>query len=190
MPGAAAGTVIFQKIRPSLMPRVRPALIRSTLTCSKAARAFRYIRGKEITEAATIQPSQVCTSLMLKVPYSQLPSGLRREKSSSRKKPATVGAGHGQGEEPVNQRPGFRLGPHNAPAAQMPRKKQITVATAPVFREIHRGRQSSCLNICQIASIDVFSFFRQSNAIILHREGDEKKPEAFLPRTAGEGRPG
>ena len=86
MPGAAAGTVIFQKIRPSLMPRVRPALIRSTLTCSKAARAFRYIRGKEITEAATIQPSQVCTSLMLKVPYSQLPSGLRREKSSSRKK--------------------------------------------------------------------------------------------------------
>ena len=44
-------------------------------------------------------------------------------------------------------------------ASQMPRKKQMIVATIPVFREIHRGLQSKACRMDRSSSIHMPSFF-------------------------------
>ena len=50
-----------------------------------------YISGNEITVAAMIHPSHVCTTLIPKFSNKKIPNGLLLLKISNRKKPATVG---------------------------------------------------------------------------------------------------
>ena len=144
MPGPADGMTTFQNIFISDMPSVLPAYTRFTSICSKAALALRYISGKAITVAAIIHPNQDCTTFMLKVSYRKLPRGLRLLNRISRKKPATVG-GSTSGSVRMPSSTDFAAGPRliTLLAANIPKKNEMAVATAPVFREIHSGLQSS-----------------------------------------------
>ena len=66
IPGAERGRIIFQKIFVSDNPKVLPACTKSLGTKAKLALAFLYIRGREITVAAIIQPKKDWTILMPK----------------------------------------------------------------------------------------------------------------------------
>ncbi len=137
------GTMIFQKIFLSDKPRVLPAWIMSTSTCSKAALAFRYIKGNAMTKAAMTQPGHVCTIFILNSSKRNLPKGLRRLKIKSRKNPATVG-GSTKGNVKIPSTMDFAVlfSLMISLAAPIPRKNVSTVARIPVLREIKRGLQS------------------------------------------------
>ena len=85
IPGPAAGMTTRQKIRLSLIPRVWPAWIRFISTCSKAARALRYISGNATTTEAKMALYQFMTSFTPKCCMKKMPSGRFAPKSSSRK---------------------------------------------------------------------------------------------------------
>ena len=96
--------------------------------------------GNAITVAARIQPAQVWTALNPNASYRKPPTGLLRLKIRSRIKPATVG-GRTSGSVRIPSRTArnrvlFRTA---RLAAHTPRKKESTVATTPVFNEIHNG---------------------------------------------------
>ena len=95
-----------------------------------------------------MHPFHVCTILKSKFSRRNFPKGLRRLKIISRKKPATVGGStRGIVRIPSNTAlvTGFIF--IIFLAHQIPRKNAIVVATAPVFREIHKGDQLiSCIN--------------------------------------------
>ena len=142
IPGPAVGMTTVQKILLSLMPSVLPAAIKFTSTCSNAARAFRYISGNAITDAAITQPFQVCTILISKLSSRNAPNGRLRLNSKSRMKPATVGGStRGMVRIPSSMplEKGFIF--ITSLAKNIPRKNAITVAVKPVFNEIHKGLQ-------------------------------------------------
>lgn len=122
--------------------------MRFTSTCSKAARALRYINGKAMTAAAITHPFQVCTTLKSKLSSKNFPNGLRRLNIRSRKKPATVG-GSTSGIVRIPSRTALDTGFSFMIflAQKIPKKNAMTVATKPVFKEIHSGLQLiSCIN--------------------------------------------
>ena len=95
-----------------------------------------------------MHPFHVCTILKSKFSRRNFPKGLRRLKIISRKKPATVGGStRGIVRIPSNTAlvTGFIF--IIFLAHQIPRKNAMVVATAPVFKEIHKGDQLiSCIN--------------------------------------------
>lgn len=154
IPGPAVGITIFQKIFVSDMPSVRPAYTRFTSICSIAALAFRYISGNEITIAAITHPIHVCTTLKPNSSNKNAPTGLLLLNNNSKKKPATVG-GITIGSVKIPSSTAFFPGEAFTafPAANIPRKNEITVAATPVFKEIYRGLQSRFFNISVTSSI-------------------------------------
>ena len=136
------------------MPSVRPAYTRFTSICSIAALAFRYISGNEITIAAITHPIHVCTTLKPNSSNKNAPTGLLLLNNNSKKKPATVG-GITIGSVKIPSSTAFFPGEAFTafPAANIPRKNEITVAATPVFKEIYRGLQSRFFNISVTSSI-------------------------------------
>ena len=97
-----------------------------------------------MTDAAIMQPSQVCTTLMFRDAYIHAPKGRLNEKRRSRKKPDTVGASiMGRISMLSTTDFTFRGSFMTCLATSIPRKKHMTVATIPVFREIQNGLQSN-----------------------------------------------
>ena len=63
-------------------------------------------------------------------------------------------------------------------AAHTPRKKHNTVATAPVFREIHKGDQSRSPRIVRTSSMASFASYRLKE----YWQHDARPPERALKR--------
>ena len=144
IPGAAAGRVIFQKIVHSDSPRVRPAWMILMSTCSKAPLAFRYMRGNAMTVAAITHPVQDWMIRMLKVSRRKEPKGRLTLNNNSKKNPATVG-GRTKGSVRMLSMTARSRGDIRSTsyAAPIPRKKEISVAAKPVFKDMNSGLQSS-----------------------------------------------
>ena len=123
-----------QKIRLSLIPRVWPAWIRFISTCSKAARALRYISGNAITAAAITQPFQVCTILISKLSRRKLPKGLFRLKISSRKKSSHCRRKYQRkSKDPIQYCSGSRLQLHDLSGAKYSQEKKRSLWLPDLF---------------------------------------------------------
>ena len=74
IPGPAVGMITLRKILNSDIPNVLPACSKLISICSKAALAFLYIKGKAMTVAAIMHPSQVWTTCISKVSLRKIPN--------------------------------------------------------------------------------------------------------------------
>ena len=130
--------------------------MRFTSTCSNAARALRYIRGKAITAAAITQPFHVCTTLKSKFSSRKLPKGLLQTEDQQQKKACHCRRKYQRHRKNTIQVTALDTGFSFMIflAQKIPEKKRSTVATTPVFKEIHRGLQLiSCRNSHSFISI-------------------------------------
>ena len=143
MPCRQAGIRMRQKIYRLDSPSVCPAWASVSSKLSKAPRAVRYIRGKATTTVAKMADHQVMTSFVPNSDSTSCPTGRRGPSTRSSRYPTTVG-GSTRGRVRITSRTPLtsRGSRAIAKAAQMPRKKRITVDMPAIRREFHRGNQS------------------------------------------------
>src|ERR1039457_1483004 len=141
-PGQASGSATERNTRHSEAPSVRAASRKRESTCSRAARAVRYISGNATTDAAITVAGHEKTTVAPSF-SSSFPGGPLRPNKSSRKNPTTVGGStSGSRQTPSTSAIAGPVRRWRHAAAARPATSVTSVATTLVSSDIQSGDQS------------------------------------------------